>query len=775
MSNALSKLEREDVALERLGLPNGQDFVVAEKGDDGEVKVHVWCWKSREYERTGRLQAFVHYLASHGVHFNRYGKDNSYNKDLMKLYVEVNELQEGVLETIEPETEDSDSVTVRHVVELLRIRLIAEVHKRKHVLTATEQVMKDGSTERKNNQLVVLKMRKGEDWRKAAERVLASKLGIEHGTQDECFEIDEARTECAEELRPFEGDDRLQTLYKIRTVTMHVLDPRHPELAWIGLPAGTDFVTKEGQIGVHKGGKLHVWTWSPCDKEEEDDWEPVFSGTAFEELSHGLHDAEQLIQQTREHPQISALGLNSPLQMALGKIRQCMYKVADIDATIGDVDVHAMVHGEKKEEAEGKDPKSVSGAALAEFISAQFTRRRVGSQLDSTELELLDGMLRVTQDPHAISLSVADEVLHSIRSGCETWGYDLFELKDIAEGRILESIGEYFLVPLCMSAFHGPQEVTKVFMERVAANYSSNPYHNALHAAQVLHSSMWLTRGLGVDELQSQIERAAFAIAAVCHDIKHLGRNNQFCVSSEHPLAVVYNNSRVLENMHAASCWELMQSTGMLQTVRSGDRAALRSQIIEYILATDMSEHFEVVSKFRVKLDSPDFSMSIAQDRMFAARMCIKAGDIGHSALPWDLHERWSICCVQEFYEQGDEERSLGLPVSPLCDRSAVGDVGKSQKGFIEFVCLPLFEVLADQELLGIDAQVPTKSGATVSQQEDDAPAPALRRRISSRRASQLENCPQKIQRHCIAQLRANARRWVEEPEVTRRVTQFLT
>lgn len=31
--------------------------------------------------------------------------------------------------------------------------------------------------------------------------------------------------------------------------------------------------------------------------------------------------------------------------------------------------------------------------------------------------------------------------------------------------------------------------------------------------------------------------------------------------------------------------------------------------------------------------------------------------------------------------------------------------------------------------------------------QEDDAPAPALRRRISSRRASQLENCPQKIQR----------------------------
>lgn len=50
-------------------------------------------------------------------------------------------------------------------------------------------------------------------------------------------------------------------------------------------------------------------------------------------------------------------------------------------------------------------------------------------------------------------------------------------------------------------------------------------------------------------------------------------------------------------------------------------------------------------------------SPTAAEDRMFAARMCIKAGDIGHSALPWDLHERWSICCVQE--------PSCGGPMSP--------------------------------------------------------------------------------------------------------------
>merc|ERR1712093_834823 len=79
--------------------------------------------------------------------------------------------------------------------------------------------------------------------------------------------------------------------------------------------------------------------------------------------------------------------------------------------------------------------------------------------------------------------------------------------------------------------------------------------------------------------------------------------------------------------------------------------------------------------------------------------MCIKAGDIGHSALPWELHEQWSERVTREFWEQGDEERSLGLAISALCDKESVGDIGKSQKGFLEFVCLPLFEELSKFEV----------------------------------------------------------------------------
>lgn len=35
---------------------------------------------------------------------------------------------------------------------------------------------------------------------------------------------------------------------------------------------------------------------------------------------------------------------------------------------------------------------------------------------------------------------------------------------------------------------------------------------------------------------------------------------------------------------------------------------------------------------------------------------------------------------------QGEEEAQLGLPKSPLCERSQHNELAKSQKGFIEFV-----------------------------------------------------------------------------------------
>ncbi len=48
----------------------------------------------------------------------------------------------------------------------------------------------------------------------------------------------------------------------------------------------------------------------------------------------------------------------------------------------------------------------------------------------------------------------------------------------------------------------------------------------------------------------------------------------------------------------------------------------------------------------------------------------------------------------EEFFQQGDRERDLGLPISPLFDRAKQG-VSKSQVGFYDFVALPLVHALS--------------------------------------------------------------------------------
>lgn len=61
---------------------------------------------------------------------------------------------------------------------------------------------------------------------------------------------------------------------------------------------------------------------------------------------------------------------------------------------------------------------------------------------------------------------------------------------------------------------------------------------------------------------------------------------------------------------------------------------------------------------------------------------------------------------------QGDEEGQLGLPKSPLCDRSLHLDFPRSQRGFLEFVVQPLMMALEEADVTENVTYDPCKFGS---------------------------------------------------------------
>lgn len=76
-------------------------------------------------------------------------------------------------------------------------------------------------------------------------------------------------------------------------------------------------------------------------------------------------------------------------------------------------------------------------------------------------------------------------------------------------------------------------------------------------------------------------------------------------------------------------------------------------------------------------------------DKSKAMSMVLHCADISHPAKEWNMHYKWTTQLLEEFFLQGDMEKKLGLPFSPLCDRNntliAGSQIGRLIISIIQF------------------------------------------------------------------------------------------
>ncbi|GIL88899.1 hypothetical protein Vretifemale_16705, partial [Volvox reticuliferus] len=139
-------------------------------------------------------------------------------------------------------------------------------------------------------------------------------------------------------------------------------------------------------------------------------------------------------------------------------------------------------------------------------------------------------------------------------------------------------------------------------LRRVEAGYMDNPYHSAVHAADVLQTMHVLIHAaqLHVHYLDPLGLLAAY-FAAIIHDYAHPGLTGDFLIATSHPLALRYNDRSPLENHHCAAAFEILSrhpDLDITAPLGQADRAAFRKLVIELVLATDMKQHFAILTHF---------------------------------------------------------------------------------------------------------------------------------------------------------------------------------
>ncbi|KAK2499208.1 hypothetical protein MC885_017326 [Smutsia gigantea] len=323
------------------------------------------------------------------------------------------------------------------------------------------------------------------------------------------------------------------------------------------------------------------------------------------------------------------------------------------------------------------------------------------------------------------------------------WNFQIFEVVEKMgekSGRILSQVMyTLFQDTGLLEIFNIPTLQFMNYFHALENGYRDIPYHNRIHATDVLHAVWYLTtrpvpglqqihndhgtrnetdsdgrinlgriayissRSCSIPDesygcLSSNIpalELMALYVAAAMHDYDHPGRTNAFLVATNAPQAVLYNDRSVLENHHAASAWNLYlsrQEYNFLLNLDHVEFKRFRFLVIEAILATDLKKHFDFLAEFNAKandVNSNGIEWSNENDRLLVCQVCIKLADINGPAKVRDLHLKWTEGIVNEFYEQGDEEANLGLPISPFMDRSSP-QLAKLQESFITHIVGPL-------------------------------------------------------------------------------------
>ncbi|OQR98034.1 calcium/calmodulin-dependent 3',5'-cyclic nucleotide phosphodiesterase [Achlya hypogyna] len=357
-------------------------------------------------------------------------------------------------------------------------------------------------------------------------------------------------------------------------------------------------------------------------------------------------------------------------------------------------DIHEQLKMKREVDLDA-DTKGWATTVLASKAYQRNNNRRSSTQSDEESIQPVMTLRPEVRLPDEGILSKVNDMMNA-----GGWNVDIHAISELSNGKPISYVTYVIFERHNMFSFCSVEKHTMInFFWFIDAGYLPNPYHNNCHAADVVNYVEFMIstvdNGFFLTLLNIQ-EVFAAIVAAAIHDFRHPGKSNNFLVKSQHSLAVKYSDSSVLERMHLAESFFLASERdfNIFSGMKPKQYTEVRKAIIEMVLTTDLSVHLQLVGSLKAALLSQNRN-DVMDSPMMLMKIIIKCADVGHSSKSTPLHARWSELIIEEFFLQGDEEKELGMEISPFMNR-ALENSAKNQLGFFEFIILPFFDVVAE-------------------------------------------------------------------------------
>jgi len=290
--------------------------------------------------------------------------------------------------------------------------------------------------------------------------------------------------------------------------------------------------------------------------------------------------------------------------------------------------------------------------------------------------------------------------------------FNIFELKEIiGQDNVLPIMGKVILdsFGLYSDEIISTEKLDPFLVSISNQYYKTTLYHNSMHGADVTQSLCLYFLNSNAEEIcQSLVlDLLGILIAALGHDLGHPGLTNLFHINSSSELAITYNDVSCLENFHTSKLFRTIRNpeTDIFEKLSVQDYKTIRKRMIGNILSTDMANHGKIMTviKSRIAINKAENKTKFEllsgnektkfEEQQSLFDFLIHSADLAHNTKLFNISLKWVELLSEEFWLQGDKEKSMNLPVSFLCDRDNY-NIPNSQVGFIKGFIIPTFDCL---------------------------------------------------------------------------------